>query len=114
MQQIKTITIDYLISKNQTQSKIWMTKSVLRSHEFVALQKPTRKRSNIYIIIPYIEAPPAEDDSELVIVLIRCLTQQKNINYLKQAVEVINSENHKRRASPTRHTENKSQNKDLK
>ncbi len=42
---------------------------------------------------PSFEALPAEDESELVIALIRSLNQQKNINYLKQAVEVFNSNN---------------------
>ncbi len=56
---------------------------------------------------PIFEALPAEDESELVLMLIRSLNQQKNINYLKQAVEVINSESQKRIALHSRSTTNK-------
>ncbi len=56
---------------------------------------------------PIFAAPPAEDESELVIALIRSLNQQKNINHLKQAIDVINSESQKRKISLTRLTENK-------
>ncbi len=56
---------------------------------------------------PIFEAPPAEDESELIIALIRHLNQQKNNNYLKQADQVIKYESQKRRTFHIRLTTNK-------
>ncbi len=56
---------------------------------------------------PTFEAFPAEDESELVIAIIRRLSQQKNMNYLKTANQIMNSAAQKKNLSHTRPTENK-------